>query len=90
MSDAEAYDLSELPKFGRLLSGGSPKDADVVITEEGREQTAGRKRPHPTDSAEEHPGIIVPCHQVVLYSLSSFFQSKVSAGGEEVPSPPAD
>jgi hypothetical protein len=83
MPDAEAYDLAEFPKFGKLLAGGPPKDVDVIIAEEGREQeckAAGRKRPRSEDAdAQERPGFTVPCHQLVLYSLSSFFQNKVSA-----------
>jgi hypothetical protein len=69
------------PSFQGLLDGGPPKDADVIIVEEGAVQpkpATGRKRPRSkSNAAQEVSGITVPCHQLVLYSLSSFFQNKV-------------
>jgi hypothetical protein len=64
-----------------MLTGGPPKDADVMITEEGAnagKPAAGRKRTRSqADAVGDGSSITVPCHEVVLYSLSSFFQNKV-------------
>lgn len=79
--DAGRRQLRETPSFAKMLTGGPPKDADVMIIEEGAstgKTAGGRKRTRSQADADgDGSSITIPCHQVVLYSLSSFFQNKV-------------
>jgi hypothetical protein len=83
-SDHASDDVRELPSFEGLLHGGPPKDADVIIVEEGvagSKPAVGRKRTR-SQGAELDADVgasTVACHQLVLYSFSKFFQNKVGS-----------
>ena len=70
------------PDFSKLLTAGLLSDVNVIIREEARDHEAEpvSKRPRFSTSLAPSQGEAktVAAHRVILWSLSAFFQAKVT------------
>lgn len=75
------------PAFDRLLNSDQPKDTEVIIVEEdvsgaADQDDAGRKRGRPGTADRS---ITLEAHLVVLFSLSPYFEAKVTTASTPMP-----